>query len=168
MYNIILWHEGHIDSLAEAIVESKESLEMFHCWNDYTYDREGAAKWVRDCQRAFDKKTYFGFAIEDEGGKLVGSISLYCIEKHANSCRMGYWVRTSRQREGAATYAGTLASEYAFNQLGFTRVELIIDPQNWSSRNTARSLGAFMEGLAHNKLFFDGEPHHAIVYGLTP
>jgi ribosomal-protein-serine acetyltransferase len=170
MFKITPWNEDHCNALEEALWESREDLEKWHAWpaDTYHWDLMGALKWCRDCMHAWEKKTYYGFAIEDEEGKLVGSISIYWIEKFSNLGRVGYWVRSSRQREGAAKAAGELIKQFAFEELKLTRLELIIDPQNWSSRNTARALGARCEGIALNKLFFDGEPHPAAVYGITP
>lgn len=161
------WEDRHVDLLFDAVIESKTHLSKFFAWS-YDYDHASAEKWVKNCRYSWKKGTYYGFAIEDASKNLIGSVSIQAIDKHYNCASLGYWVRSSRVKEGAASSAAALAKLFAFGSLNLTRLELVIDPMNFASQKVAKKVGARLEGVARNKLQQNGVPCDAFIYGIIP
>jgi RimJ/RimL family protein N-acetyltransferase len=83
-------------------------------------------------------------------------------------CNLGYWVRGSAQRQGAATAVTAALARYAFEQLQQSRVEIVIADGNLASLAVARKAGAVHECLARNRLQLHGGPIDAHVFSLIP
>lgn len=83
-------------------------------------------------------------------------------------CNLGYWVRASRQRQGAALAAVGLLARYAFEELELSRVEIVVAEGNAASIGLARKAGAVHECLARNRLLLRGAPVGAHVFSLVP
>ena len=67
-------------------------------------------------------------------------------------CNLGYWVRQSFQRRGAATDAVRSLSEFGFAELALGRIEIAVGVGNTGSLGAALKAGAVEEGVARNRL----------------
>jgi len=112
---------------------------------------------------------HFSFAVCDgKTGALAGSVGLNAIQpvhKHAN---LGYWIRRSAAGQGHATRAAILCARFAFQQLGFARVEITVEPENQPSRKVAEKIGAIREGIARSKVQVHSSARDVIVFSLIP
>jgi RimJ/RimL family protein N-acetyltransferase len=81
---------------------------------------------------------------------------------------LGYWVRTSRIREGIATEAAKQAAQYGFERLRFQRLEIVVEIGNLPSLRVAKKIGAVQEGLLRNRGNLHGSPFDAYMYSLIP
>jgi RimJ/RimL family protein N-acetyltransferase len=54
------------------------------------------------------------------------------------------------------------------DELGFTRLEIVVLPGNVASQRAAQGLRATFECTARNRLYVHGHAHDALVYSLTP
>lgn len=86
----------------------------------------------------------------------------------SNLANLGYWVRASRVRQGVATAAAALLARFGFDELRLARLEIVVRLDNAASRRVAEKLGCRLEGVARNRLLFDGTPFDAAMYAMIP
>jgi L-amino acid N-acyltransferase YncA len=103
-----------------------------------------------------------------DGLHYVGAAGLNQFNRAHNFCNLGYWVRTSAQRQGAGCAAIRALVRFAFEELGQTRVEIVVADGNHASLALARKAGAVHEGLARNRLRLHDGPVTAHVLSLVP
>ncbi len=99
---------------------------------------------------------------------MVGGGGLNQLNAVNGFCNLGYWVRASAQRQGAAAAAVAALSRYAFQQLNQSRVEIVIAAGNEPSVAVARKAGATHECLARNRLKLHGLSVDAHVFSMIP
>jgi RimJ/RimL family protein N-acetyltransferase len=106
----------------------------------------------------FDKKT----------GKYVGSTS-FCTTSNKDGClEIGYtWMGYDTQRTGLNSAIKYLMLQYAFETLGFSRVEFRADSRNQQSRNAMERIGGIFEGeLRSRAVKPDGCRSNTVFYGI--
>ena len=81
---------------------------------------------------------------------------------------LGYWVSTPYTGRGVARTAALMAADIGFNDLGMTRLEIVVLTHNLASQRVAEAVGARRECIARNRLYFQGRPSDAVVYSLIP
>ena len=65
---------------------------------------------------------------------------------------LGYWVRTSRTRQGISTTATRLLARFGFEELNLNRIEITAAISNKASQRVAEKAGAIREGFLRNRL----------------
>jgi RimJ/RimL family protein N-acetyltransferase len=156
-------------AVVEAIRESVASVGVWMPWATPTYSKIEAAIWIEACAASRAAGTAHEFGIFNKSdGLLVGAAGLNQFNQLHNFCNLGYWVRETAQRRGAASSATKTLCSFAFNELRFTRVEIVALVGNGASAAVARRAGATLECIARNRLQFRGEPHDAYVYSIIP
>ena len=61
-----------------------------------------------------------------------------------------------------------MISDFAFSELGLTRIEIVVAKGNGPSNAVARKVGAVYEGMMRNRLVLHGAPVTASMYSLIP
>jgi RimJ/RimL family protein N-acetyltransferase len=156
-------------SFAAAVRESMASLGQWMGWAHGGYTEDEALSWFAFCDasRAAGSAHEFGIFLED-GKTLVGGAGLNQFNTQHGFCNLGYWVRASQQRQGAALAAVQVLARHAFEALQLSRVEIVIADGNLPSLAVARKAGAVHECLARNRLQLHGGPVAAHVLSLVP
>jgi RimJ/RimL family protein N-acetyltransferase len=111
----------------------------------------------------------YAFAIIDrETGQLAGSTSYYNIVPHDHRLSIGYtWVGREFQRTGLNRAAKHLLLSYAFDHLGYERVELETDARNEQSQQAMRRMGATEEGtLRRHRLTQGGLQRDTVIFSI--
>ena len=80
------------------------------------------------------------------GGHGVGLALAPVIEREAATAELGYLVAPQARGRGHATAALRLLSDWALDQLGLVRLELLIGTENLASQTVARRAGYTLEG----------------------
>jgi RimJ/RimL family protein N-acetyltransferase len=88
--------------------------------------------------------------------------------RNLSFCNLGYWIRTSRIREGAATEAIRLLAQFGFSTLQLVRIEIVVAAGNLASQKAAEKAGAMREGLLANRLIHREEIRDAYLFSLVP
>jgi RimJ/RimL family protein N-acetyltransferase len=152
-----------------AITESVQEVSPWLQWCHAAYSREEAESFIKLAQQAWVQGTDYPFALlAVEDGSFLGGIGINHIVWPNCLANVGYWVRTSRTRQGIASAAVRLVSQYAFGALGLTRLEIVCIPTNTFSRCVAEKVGAKFEALARNRIVMRGIARDAVVYSLVP
>jgi ribosomal-protein-serine acetyltransferase len=156
-------------AMAAAVRESQASVGKWMSWAHAGYSEAEALAWVAMCDASrLDNSAHeFGiFRLDDLG--FVGVAGLNQFNRLNGFCNLGYWVRASAQRQGAASAAIGALAGYAFERLNQGRVEIVVADGNLPSLAAARRAGATHECLARNRLKLHGETVAAHILSLVP
>lgn len=156
-------------AFSEAVQESLETVGRWMSWVTPGYTVAEAQAWFELCENLRSEGLSHEYGIFDlRDDAFIGGAGLNQFNVANSFCNLGYWVRASRQRRGAAKAAIHCLRELAFETLGQTRVEIVIADGNEPSLAAARSSGAFYECLASNRLKLHGRPVQAHVFSFVP
>ncbi|MBT8257794.1 MAG: GNAT family N-acetyltransferase [Bacteroidia bacterium] len=125
---------------------------------------------------------YIGMALEDYHNGSAIPLIIYDkkVERYAGSTRFGKidhfnkvlhigwtWIGKDFQGSGLNNHMKYLMLEYAFETLGFFKVEFRIDERNTRSRHAVEKIGATLEGiLRKDTILSDGFRRNTCCYGI--
>jgi ribosomal-protein-serine acetyltransferase len=98
--------------------------------------------------------------------RLCGAVRLNHIERDNRKASVGYFIGEQFQGSGLATASVRAVLRFAFEQLGFNRIELRCASDNVASQRVAERLGFAWEGLLRQAELADGVYLDHFVYGL--
>ena len=161
--------EADTFAFVEAVLESGNTVGRWMTWAHEGYRPADAAAWFAHCaeERASGASHEFGI-FDAASGTFVGGCGLNQFNTVNGFCNLGYWVRQSWQRRGAALAAVDALSSFAFTELGQGRVEIVVAEGNLPSLGVAETAGATRECLARNRLKLHGRFTDAYVCSLVP
>ena len=155
--------------LYEAITESRAELSPWMEWMHPEYSIAETEQWVSQCRKAWETDSTFGFTIiENQTAQILGGCSIGVDRPAHRNGSIGYWIRTSRTKQGFASEAAALLAQFGFAQLGLIRIEIFAAAGNTASQRVAEKVGALREGLLRNRLLIRGKPLDAYVFSLVP
>lgn len=169
--NLVLrkFETSDIEQFVEAVRESEKTVGSWLPWWKTNYHRDDAALWFRCCDEKITARSAFDIGIFDkEGGLLLGSVAINGIDAANRIGSLGYWVRESQQGNGYCTEAVGRISEFGFDDLDLSRLEIVVLVDNIASRRVAEKCGAKLECIAENRIMYQGRPSAAAVYSLLP
>lgn len=161
--------EVSAQAILAGVLESQQELAAWENWAVGDYTIEKAQQFVEDCARTWEDKTSVTFALLDPSSqKFIGTSTVRLAHRENSFANLGYWVHSGRTKQGIATTAASAVATYAFQQLGYTRLEIVAQAKNLASRRVAEKVGATFECIARNRLIYLGEPRDAAMYSLIP
>ncbi|MDG1331846.1 MAG: GNAT family protein [Crocinitomicaceae bacterium] len=138
-------------------LEDFEILEEFSIneptlWEYSLLSAAGSENMKKYMDHAFaDKKkeTAYPFIVFDKRtNKYVGSTRFYDYQPQHNTVQMGYtWYCKTAQGTGVNKNCKFLLLQFAFEDLGFDRVEFRADNDNERSKAAMKSIGCTVEGV---------------------
>lgn len=144
---------GDAPAFVDAVLASSSTLPIWMPWANAHYSLAIASAWIESCQQGWSDQSRFEFGIFDAAtNAFVGGCGLNQFNRVHDYCNLGYWVRESFHRRGAATQSIRTLSAFAFNELKLARVEIVIAVGNAGSLGAARKAGAVEEGVARNRV----------------
>lgn len=109
-----------------------------------------------------DSPAVAGFAIAGPDDELLGNLA---VERSAPEvAQVSYWVAPAARGRGAASEGVRLASEWAFRELGVSRLELEIHPDNLASRRVGERAGYRLAGWRRSCQSCAGPDGMVVVY----
>jgi len=136
-------------------------------WAKPDFSDYDALCWFEHCNQARASGSAHEFGIFTLDGEFVGGCGLNQFSTINKLCNLGYWVRQSRQRVGAATAATLALRDLAFVSLGLARVEIVVAEGNVASIAVAHKVGAAHECLAQHRLQLHGKATAAHVFSFA-
>lgn len=109
------------------------------------------------------------FIVYDKEKQAYAGCTRYMqIDKKNKVLHIGAtWIGKEFQGSGLNGHMKYLMLSYAFNQMGFEKVEFRIDERNIASRKAVEKLGCLLEGiLRENVYLLDGHKRNTCCYGL--
>lgn len=161
-------NESDADALVEAVHASAESLQQWMSWYHPAYGLEDARLWLAHCAQQWTSGRDREFAVVDApSGKLIGSVGISQINTIHNFGNLAYWTVAAHCNRGAASRAARLALGFAFQDMGLTRMEVVVRTDNAASQRVAQKIGAHLEGMARHRIFFKDSPMDALMYSVV-
>jgi RimJ/RimL family protein N-acetyltransferase len=154
------WDPRDAPLLKEAIDTSLEHLRPWMPWaHNEPQPLPEKARLLRRFRGQFDLGQNFIFGIfSSDESEVVGGTGLH-PRVGDDAFEIGYWIRSSRIREGLATEATAALTRVAFVVCGVERIEIHVDPANAASLAVPRRLGFREEATLRRRLpARDGEP----------
>jgi RimJ/RimL family protein N-acetyltransferase len=156
-------------ALYDAVRESLPELTSWMVWCNPDYSREDAAAFLARHDELWQARERYDLAIfHRPKGALLGSVGLSQLDWQNRTANIGYWVRTKSHNQGVGRTAIRFAAHFAFEALGLTRLEFVIQTSNIASLHAARRAGAVQEGILRNRLVLRGKTYDAVVLSLIP
>lgn len=161
------YRDSDVEQLYEA---AKESIEHVHPWLPWChpeYSRKDSQQWIERTQRMWQENREFEFAVltADEV-MFLGGCGLNQIDHPHKVVNLWFWVRGSARGQDVAPTAGLMTARFAFEQLGFARIEIIMSVENRASQRVAEKMGATQEGVLRERMELHGSRHNAYLYSL--
>jgi len=132
-------------------------------------NQQDLESWVDESITHHQKHSRYIFVIEDKAtGKLAGSTAYGNVAIVDKRLEIGWtWLGKDFRGTGLNRHCKFLLLSYAFEELGFERVELKTDVLNLRSRQAMRKIGATEEGiLRSHTLMHDGRRRDTIFYSI--
>jgi ribosomal-protein-serine acetyltransferase len=138
-FELLPVHAGCVAELFEAVAESKNEISPWMEWCDADYSIEATKQWVDSRSQAWEQDKEYGFLIVDARSKQVlGTCGINQVHATYRFANLGYWIRTSRTRECAATEAIRLLAQFGFSTLQLVRIEIVVAAGNLASQKGCR------------------------------
>ncbi|WP_203988725.1 GNAT family N-acetyltransferase [Sphaerisporangium rufum] len=102
----------------------------------------------------------------EEGGTIVGALSLFRTVWGAGTSEVGYGVHPAHRGRGLAPEAVTGLAEWALTEGGLRRIELRANLDNTASLRVAEKAGFTREGVLRGGGFEHDGPHDLVIFGL--
>jgi RimJ/RimL family protein N-acetyltransferase len=139
------------ESFYDAVSISIEALA--HCLGVSLITRfERPGHGWSSLQRWESGREYPLGVFEAASGKVVGGTGVNHINKAYRTGNIGYWVRSRYTGKGIARFAACKSAVLGFEELGLTRLEIVVLTHNKASARVAEALGARFECEARNRL----------------
>lgn len=136
---------------------------------NYTLDH--AIDFVRSDPFSLSERRELRFVIEYGNGadrKFAGVISLHTINIKNHTAEVGYWIEVNSRGKGIGTTATRMITHQGIREIGFRRIEGLVDVDNVGSRRLLLSAGYAEEGVLKNKVTReDGNQIDMALFGFT-
>jgi ribosomal-protein-serine acetyltransferase len=163
------YRAGDAAAACEAVLESVSEVGIWMPWCHAGYTLKDSENWLKICAEAWEKGTAYEFIILDSlSGACLGGCGLNRINHDDKVANLGYWVRSSRTRNGAAPAAALLLARFGFDELKLNRIEIIAAVENHRSQRVAEKSGAKREGILRNRIPLNDGIHDAVMFSLIP
>ena len=106
-----------------------------------------AADWIAEWQELWPGERQAQWAVaEEDGGALLGRVALRQIELGDGTAEIAYWTVARARGRGVAAGATAALTRWAFEEIGFHRLELMHSTANEASCRVALKAGYAAEG----------------------
>ncbi len=152
-----------------AVEESMASLRPWMPWAYPGYSIADSEGWIKTSMNAWSEGLAYEFAITDsKDGSYLGGCGLNHLDNLNKMANLGYWVRSSRHKEGIASRAATLVARFGLDTLKLNRIEILAAVENSASRRVAEKVGAIREAVLRHRISLPDKVHDAVLFSIVP
>jgi RimJ/RimL family protein N-acetyltransferase len=158
----LLLRPWRVDDDAEAVCAAAQD-PLLRRWNgEEATTLDGArARLARIAEWTAD---HCSWAVED-GGVLVGSMSLHEIDRAQAEGEVGYWTVAAARGRGIAARCTDAVCRWGFSALELDRIQLFHAVENTASARVAAKAGFTQEGrLRRSYRYPDGVKHDELLW----
>lgn len=128
---------------------------------------EAEIAWLEGNAKRIKENTEWNYTIIN-GDIVIGGIGVKINAHRSYIGEIGYFVDEAYWGKGIATEAVRLLEQFCFQELGITRIELLMLPENIGSEKVAIKNGYLKEGILHKALTHkDGSKRDCYLYAKT-
>jgi RimJ/RimL family protein N-acetyltransferase len=156
----------YFEATRESIAEVSHHLPWLH----QEYAIEETRMWIeKSVPTLWEQQSEYHFAITDvRTGSILGGCGLDEVNWTHQTANLGYWVRTSRTRQGVATAASRLLVRFGFEQLQLKRIDVVTSVENVPSARVAENLNPSEKKHVKNSAYTEGTASDTIIFSLFP
>ncbi len=151
------WREDDIDAVVTAMNDPEIVRRMVF-----------ASPFTREHGRAFLERQMAGagaYAVTDASDEVLGAV--WVRDAGEGRGQIGYWTSPHARGRGAATEGLRRLVPRGFG-LGYSRLQLLVDPGNVASVRVAEGAGFRREGVMRGWMELRGERLDLVMYALVP
>lgn len=155
---------SHFEAARESIAEVSRHLPWLHP----EYSIEETRMWIeKTVPKLWEQQREYHFVITEVAtGSILGACGLDQVNWVNQTANLGYWVRTSRTREGIATAASKLLVHFGFEQLQLKRIDVVTSIDNIPSARVAEKLNPSEKKSVKDSSSTEGGISDTIVFSL--
>jgi ribosomal-protein-serine acetyltransferase len=145
---IILWqiHSADAAEIFEVIDKQRDYLNKWLPFVEGTRKLEDTVSFVESIMNLPDEKCEYVFIIRHEGN-FAGLIGLKGSDIVNRKTEIGYWLSRYYQGKGIMTVSVRALCLYAYNEIGFNRIQIKCAVGNIQSKKIPQRLGFHFEGI---------------------
>lgn len=129
-----------------------------------TFTRDQIDRW---CASRSEQDDRLDLAVVDrDDGSWLGEVVVHEWDPDNRSCGFRIALRRSARGRGVGTEATRLAVDHVLADPAVNRISLEVYAFNAAARHVYRRVGFVEEGVLREALWWDGEPHDAIVMSI--
>jgi len=164
------YRESDAQAIFEAVGESRDHLRPWLPFADAHQTVEETQDWIIHGLSDWLLREKFHLGIWEKAiDRYLGGIGLHPHNWETRYFEIGYWLRASAAGKGYMTEAVRLLTDFAFNELAATRVQIRCDERNMHSAAVARRLGYVQEARLRNHTKApDGSLRTTLIFSLIP
>ncbi|HLI09032.1 MAG TPA: GNAT family N-acetyltransferase [Ktedonobacteraceae bacterium] len=164
------YHKADAQALYEAVAESRDYLRLWLPFADEHQSVEESLNWIIHQEAAWLLRESLPLSVwERASGHFLGGSGVHIHNWETRSFEIGYWLRASATAHGYMIEAARLVTDYLFNELAATRVEIRCDERNTRSAAIPRRLGYVQEGRLRNHMPApDGTLRTTLIFSMIP
>lgn len=118
--------------------------------------------WARHSSR---RSLAYPFVMLSRDGRFLGAITLDNIRRGpSDQASLGYWIGADFARQGFMSEAIKAVRQYAFDEIGLSRIEAACLPENLPSRGALEKADFRYEGVAQAYLQINGRWRNHVLY----
>lgn len=151
-------------AFSQAVNDSMDTLSPWLLWAHSGFTEAEARQWFAISHLLRDKGEANEQGLFAEDGRLLGGAGLRYSRDQKNHCSIGYWVRSSEQRQGIASFAVKHLVELAWQSPEREIVEILAVEENVASRGVAIKCGAEFIGIKYGLIVLDSGPVNTAIY----
>ena len=152
----------------EAARESIAEVSRHLPWLHPEYSIEETRMWIeKTVPKLWEQQSEYHFVITEVAtDSVLGGCGLDQVNWTNQTANLGYWVRTSRTREGVATAAAKLLIRFGFEQLQLKRINVVTSIKNVPSARVAEKLNPSEKKSVRNSSSSEEGVSDTIVFSL--
>lgn len=153
--------------LFSVVDANRAHLRKWLPWLDMNTEEEHSRAYIRSTLEQYRSKKGFVCGIFFRG-RLVGTCGYLPINDTDRGVTIGYWLSEDAMGNGLVTRATSILLNYAFDELGLSRVNIPVAVGNRRSRSICESLGLESEGIKKDAEELYGVYVDHVLYYTTP
>jgi len=152
-------------ALFSVVDANREHLRRFMWWVDHNTAPSGSEFFIRDAIQKATEGAQLHLCIYHHG-QIVGTVGFHYLDYINLRTEIGYWLAKEFEGRGIITNSSRVLVRFAFETLGFHRIELRSSVENDKSRRIAERLGFTLEGIARESCKLATGFHNMQVFSL--
>ena len=150
------------------LFEIHSDPEFMRYWSSQPWtSTEQAVAMIEKDQREMAAGEHIRLGIiRREDMVLIGTASIFKIDKQCRRAELGYGISRACWRRGFMKEAVTALIQYGFSVMNLNRLEADIDPRNIASGSSLERLGFQREGFLRERWIVGDEVSDSAIYGL--
>jgi N-acetyltransferase len=165
----VLLRPLQLSDASELLLQSNGDAKLLQYSPAQIHTADHLDEYIRTAINGREKMKRYAFAILDKrSDKLAGSTSYMTIVDPEKRLEIGStWIGREFQGAGLNRNMKYLMLQYAFDTLGYERVEFMTDERNAQSRRAMEKIGCTFEGVLRSHLYLsDGYRRSSAVYSI--